>query len=78
MILELTDELRDALPEGAIPSNGSYKGGGEVHRHVKNRLTYEVHLGELTFLRQTPPRLWLGRSAQGVVSFAQARGQRPH
>ena len=35
--------------KGSIRSNGSYKGGGEVHRHVKNRLTYEVHLGDLHF-----------------------------
>ncbi len=49
MLLELTDELRDALPEGADPFEWFLQGGGDVHRHVKNRLTYEVHLGELHF-----------------------------
>ena len=78
MILELTDELRDALPKGVDPFEWFLQGGGEVHRHVKNRLTYEVHLGDASFLRKTPPWLRLGRSAQRVVSFAQAGGQRPH
>ena len=49
MILELTDELRDALPKGVDPFEWFLQGGGEVHRHVKNRLTYEVHLGTLHF-----------------------------
>ena len=49
MLLELTDELRDALPEGVDPFEWFLEGSGEVHRHVKNRLTYEVHLGELHF-----------------------------
>ena len=49
MILELSDQLRDALPEGADPFEWFLQGDGEVHRHVKNRLTYEVHLGELHF-----------------------------
>jgi heptose I phosphotransferase len=49
MLLELTDELRDALPEGVDPFDWFLKGGGEVHRHVKNRLTYEVRLGNLHF-----------------------------
>ena len=44
MLLELTDELRDALPKGADPFEWFLEGGGEVHRHVKNRLTYEVRL----------------------------------
>ena len=48
-MLELTDELRDALPEGVDPFEWFLQGGGEVHRHVKNRLTYEVHLGTLHF-----------------------------
>jgi len=49
MLLELTDELRDVLPEGADPFEWFLEGGGEVHRHIKNRLTYEVHLGNLHF-----------------------------
>jgi heptose I phosphotransferase len=49
MLLELTDELRDVLPEGADPFEWFLKGGGAVHRHIKNRLTYEVHLGNLHF-----------------------------
>lgn len=49
MLLELTDELRDALPEGADPFEWFLQGGGEVHRHIKNRLTYEVRLGKLHF-----------------------------
>lgn len=49
MILELTDELKNALPDGADPFDWFLQGDGEVHRHVKNRLTYEVHLGDLHF-----------------------------
>lgn len=49
MTLELTDELRDALPEGSDPFEWFLLGGGEVHREVKNRLTYETQLGELHF-----------------------------
>lgn len=49
MLLELTDELRKALPEGADPFEWFLQGGGEVHRHVKNRLTYEVNLGDMHF-----------------------------
>ena len=49
MLLELTDELRDVLPEGADPFEWFLEGGGEIHRHIKNRLTYEVHLGNLHF-----------------------------
>jgi heptose I phosphotransferase len=49
MLLELPDELRDALPEVADPFEWFLQGGGEVHRHIKNRLTYEVHLGDLHF-----------------------------
>lgn len=49
MLLELTDELRNALPEGADPFEWFLQSGGEVHRHVKNRLTYEVHLGDMHF-----------------------------
>lgn len=48
-MLELTDKLRDALPKGADPFEWFLQGDGEVHRHVKNRLTYEVRLGELHF-----------------------------
>lgn len=49
MLLELTDELRKALPEGADPFEWFLQGGGEVHRHVKNRLTYEVNSGDMHF-----------------------------
>jgi heptose I phosphotransferase len=49
MILELSDELQNALPEGSDPFDWFLNEGGEVHRHVKNRLTYETQLGELHF-----------------------------
>ncbi|MDQ8195157.1 lipopolysaccharide core heptose(I) kinase RfaP [Coraliomargarita sp. SDUM461004] len=49
MYLELTDELRKALPPGSDPFEWFLLGGGEVHREVKNRLTYETQLGELHF-----------------------------
>jgi heptose I phosphotransferase len=49
MTLELSDELRDALPEGSDPFEWLLHGSGEVHREVKNRLTYETQLGELHF-----------------------------
>lgn len=48
-IFELTDELRDALPKGVDPFEYFLQGSGEVHRHVKNRLTYEVRSGGLHF-----------------------------
>ena len=48
-MLELTDKLRDALPKGADPFEWFLQGDGEVHRHVKNRLTYEVQLGDYIF-----------------------------
>ena len=78
MILELTDELRDALPKGVDPFEWFLQGGGEVHRHVKNRLTYEVHLGTLHFYVKRHLGCGWRRSAQGLVSSAQASGQRPH
>ncbi len=49
MTLELTDELRKALPDGCDPFEWFLLGGGQVHREVKNRLTYETQLGELHF-----------------------------
>jgi heptose I phosphotransferase len=49
MYLELTDELRKALPKDSAPFEWFLLGGGEVHREVKNRLTYETQLGELHF-----------------------------
>jgi len=49
MTLELTDELCNALPDGCDPFEWFLLGGGEVHREVKNRLTYETQIGELHF-----------------------------
>jgi heptose I phosphotransferase len=49
MTLELTDELQNELPKGCDPFEWFLLGSGEVHREVKNRLTYETHLGELHF-----------------------------
>jgi len=49
MHLDLKAELRDAIPTGSDPFDWFLFSGGEVHRKVKNRLTYETHLGELHF-----------------------------
>jgi heptose I phosphotransferase len=46
MLLELSEELCDALPEGVDPFDWFLRGDGEVHREVKNRLTYEARLGD--------------------------------
>jgi heptose I phosphotransferase len=46
MLLELSKELRDALPEGVDPFDWFLHGSGEVHREIQNRLTYEARLGD--------------------------------
>lgn len=49
MYLELTKELEDALPPGCDAFEWFLNGHGQVHRDVKNRLTYEKELGDLHF-----------------------------
>lgn len=46
MILELSNELRQALPQDRDLFEWFLAGHGTVHREVKNRLTYEMRLGD--------------------------------
>ncbi|MGJ8653965.1 MAG: lipopolysaccharide core heptose(I) kinase RfaP [Opitutaceae bacterium] len=45
MYLELTESLEQALPKDIDVFAYFLNGEGEIHRHVKNRLTYETQIG---------------------------------
>lgn len=49
MYLELSQQLKDALPEGEDAFEWFLRAKGTTHREVKHRLTYEARLGDLHF-----------------------------
>ncbi len=49
MYLQLNQELKESLPNGEDAFNWFLQPNGTTHREVKNRHTYEAHLGDLHF-----------------------------